>query len=268
MLYVLVVIHNITCGESIACRSLRSQKDSDFRVLIYDNSDSDINIRADCAENGWTYLGGSGNRGLPAAFNCALDLLRSQKAEGHICLLDDDTRLEPDFIAEVKAAAENKAADVLLPVLSQNSRIISPWREKGRRYFASYEECIAEPEENLLAFNSGMTVSLDVFSDFRYDERLFLDCVDISFLSEIKKRGRSIAVIHAFGEQSFSGAEKPPRNEAMSRFGIYTKDMLTFYGRRSALGRLRLLKRALHLALIYGTVQPFMIIKKEGENRT
>ncbi|MBQ6372130.1 MAG: hypothetical protein IJJ22_03280 [Oscillospiraceae bacterium] len=268
MLYVLAVLHNRTCAESTSCQSLMAQTDRDFRVMIYDNSDPDLGIEAECAASGWTYLGGCGNRGLSPAYNCALDRLMDENAEGHICLLDDDTRLGQSFISEVKASIKNNSADILLPVLSQNGKIISPWREKGRRYFASYEECLAEPAENLLAFNSGMIIPLDYFRDYRYDERLFLDCVDISFLTEMKKRGRSVTVIPVFGEQSFSGAEKPPRSEAMNRFMIYTKDMLTWYGKRNAQGKLKLFKRALHLALIYRTLKPFITVQREMEKRT
>ena len=268
MLYVLEVLHNRTCAESTACQSLKAQTDGDFCVMIYDNSDSDLGIKAECAASGWTYLGGKGNLGLPAAYNCALDRLTKEKAEGHVCLLDDDTRLSPGFISEVKASIKNNSADILLPVLSQNGKIISPWRKKGRRYFTSYEECFAEPPKNILAFNSGMIIPLDVFRDYRYDERLFLDCVDISFLTEMKKRRRSAAVIQVFGEQSFSGAGKPPRSEAMNRFTIYTKDMYTYYGRRNAQGKLKLFKRALHLALIYRTLKPFITVQREMEKRT
>lgn len=266
MLYVLVVIHNRTCAESIACRSLKAQTDQDFHVLIYDNSDTDFGIKAECRENGWVYLGGTGNLGLPVAYNCALDHLMKEKAEGYICLLDDDTQLGPDFIAETKAAFDKKTSGILLPVLSQNGKILSPWREKGRRHFNSFEESSTEPVNNILAFNSGMVISLDVFRDYRYDERLFLDCVDISFLTEMKKRGKTISVIPAFGKQNFSGEEKPSKDTAFKRFKIYTKDMHAYYGEESFAWRFQLFKRALHLSMIYRSIQPFAILRKEREN--
>lgn len=265
MLYVLVVVHNKTCHGSAACMSLLSQVDHDFQVLIYDNSDSDSGIRKQCEENGWTYLGGNGNYGLTVAYNSALDHLEAKKAEGFICILDDDTALESSFINDLKSAAEKSSADVLLPVLSHNGRILSPWREKGRTHFRSFEECTAEEGKNILAFNSGMTIRLDVFSDYRYDEKLFLDCVDVAFLTEMKKRGRKITVVPVTCEQSFSGMEKPPEDAAMKRFAIYSADMRTYYGKSSFKCSYTLLKRAVHLALIYRSARPFAIFSAKNK---
>ena len=156
MLYVLVVMHNITCGESAAIRSLQALDDRDACVLIYDNSDSDYGIRTGCEANGWIYLGGQGNSGLSAAYNAALDHLEAEKAEGFLCILDDDTAFDCRFTSDMNAAAKEYRADILLPVMKQNGRILSPWRAKGRKYFRTFEECAAEPESNILAFNSGM----------------------------------------------------------------------------------------------------------------
>lgn len=265
MLYVLVVVHNKTCHESAACKSLLSQKDHGFRLLVYDNSDSDYGIRNQCEENGWGYLGGYGNCGLPAAYNCALDQLYLEKAEGYLCILDDDTALESGFISNLKSAAKENSADILLPVLSLNGKMLSPWREKGRTHFRSFEECEAEPVKNILAFNSGMTIRLDVFGDYRYDERLFLDCVDVAFLTEMKKRGRKIAVVPVYCEQGFSGMEKSPEDAAMKRFAIYSADMRTYYGKDSLSCTYTLLKRAVHLALIYRSARPFAIFSAKNK---
>ena len=267
MLYVLVVVHNKTLDESLACRSLIEQDNKEFQALIYDNSDEDYGLKEQCAEYCWIYLGGNGNQGLPEAYNRALDYSKEINAEGHICLLDDDTELGFDFISEAKAAVTGNNTDILLPILSNNGKILSPWREKGRIHFRSYEECASESRDNLLAFNSGMVISLEVFKDYRYDEKLFLDCVDISFLTEMKKRRKRIAVIPVRCEQRFSGAEKLTREAAMKRFGIYTKDMRTYYGKKSLTGRFQLIKRAVHLSVIYRSGEPFMILRKERENR-
>ncbi len=264
MLYVLIVIHNRTCGESIACQSLKEQDDGTCRILIYDNSDSDLGIKAECVENGWTYLGGKGNKGLPIAYNTALDYLKGEKAEGYICLLDDDTRLNTGFISDIKSAALTCDADILLPLVTQNGRILSPWKETGRRYFKSFNESSSFPQNRILAFNSGMTISLDVFTGYRYDETLFLDCVDISFLTEMKKRGKKIVVVPAYCEQCFSGLERPPKDKAMHRFTIYSGDMRSYYGKYDIICSYMLLKRAAHLAMIYATARPFAVLFRKS----
>ncbi len=267
MLYILVVIYNTPCEESITCQSLMAQSTDDFCVVVYDNSDTDHGIRKECEANGWTYLGGNGNRGLSVAYNSVLNRLKSEKAEGFICILDDDTRLKNTFCSHIISEAGKTNADILLPVMMNNGRILSPWREKGKKYFHSYNECVTEPWENILAFNSGMTISLDALSNYSYDESLFLDCVDISFLDEMKKRGRRIAVVPIYCEHGFSGVEKQRCDAAMNRFNIYIKDMHNYCGEKDIKCNLIILKRAVHLAFLYGTLKPFKIMMKGKQGR-
>ena len=112
-----------------------------------------------------------------------------------------------------------------------------------------------------------MTISLDALSNYSYDETLFLDCVDISFLDEMKKRGRRISVVPVYCEHGFSGVEKPPQAAAMNRFSIYMKDMHNYYGEKDIKCSLIILKRAVHLAFLYWTLKPFKIMMKGKQGR-
>lgn len=263
MLNVLVVIHNRTAKESPACLSLLLQKDPDARILLYDNSEGDYGLRESCKRYGWTYLGGQGNLGLPRAYNAALDLLRQEGDQGHLCLLDDDTDLPDDFITSVTSETAKDPDKLLFPILRQGEKILSPWtEEKTPRFFGTEEECLQAEGSGLLAFNSGMLIPLKAVRDYRYDERLFLDCVDYSFLRDMKRRGVTGKAIPVICRQHFSGAERPPAAAAMARFSIYTRDMRIFWEEDPARGEKILLKRALHLAVSYCSLRPLGILFK------
>ena len=266
MLNVLVVIHERTVGESPACAGLLEQDREDVRILIYDNSESDFGIREACAERGWTCLGGEGNRGLSAAYNAALEHVSAEDPSGHLCLLDDDTTLPKTFLADMKKEAAAWPDTILLPILRQDEKILSPWIEKRTvRFFSSPEECMAADPKDLYAFNSGMVLPPEVIASYRYDGRLFLDCVDYSFLDAMKRANRPLRVVPVVCGQHFSGKEKPSAEKAMTRFAIYVRDMRIYYENEEKTGEARLLKRALHLALLYRTAQPFILLKKKPD---
>ena len=266
MLNVLVVIHDRSVGESPACVSLLGQERENVRILIYDNSDSDFGIRESCEENGWTYLGGEGNRGLPAAYNAALDHVAAEDPSGHLCLLDDDTSLPRTFLEDMEKETAAWPDTILLPILLQDEKILSPWTEKRTvSFFSSVEECMAADPKDLYAFNSGMILPPGVVTAYRYDERLFLDCVDYSFLDTMKRRSMPVRVVPVECEQLFSGAEKPIAEKAMARFAIYVRDMRIYYENDKTAGEARLLKRALHLALLYRTARPFALLVKKPD---
>lgn len=248
----LTVVYNTCCAESETCRSLLAQSRPPRRVLIFDNSTQDMGNRDFCRSQGWEYLGEGENLGLSKAYNRAIEHCRDMD---WLCLLDDDTGLPADFF---QTAEESMTAlpdtDIWVPILTQNGRILSPWRDgvrRSRRFFGSMEECLSAPAGDLLAFNSGMLARMKIYADYLYDERIFLDGVDYRFLSDMRARGKLLGVIPAVCSQNFSGGERQEKSAALARFRIYSKDFRTVYeGQRlkymSLVGR-----RALHLTLIY-----------------
>ncbi len=253
MIHAIVVTYNVRCSESKTCQSLATQTSQDFDVIIYDNSVQDYGNRNFCDEQGWQFLGGTGNKGLSAAYNAAIKNLQDREASGWICLLDDDTTLPEDFIQRMSNYIENNpSSDILLPILLQNGKIISPCRiRRKNRYFRSPEECLAADPGELQAFNSCMTIKLSTFDDYRYDERIFLDGVDHAFLRDMKKKGKIMTVIPIECQQRFSGGEKAPENSAAARFRIYVKDTRILYEDNILQYWFVVGKRGLHLTLMY-----------------
>ena len=266
MLSVLVVIHNRAVGESPACESLLRQDSRPVRILVYDNSESDFGIREDCASHGWIYLGGEGNRGLSAAYNAALDYMKAEGICEALCLLDDDTTLPRTFLSHMEKEAEAWPDAILLPILRQDGKILSPWIEKRTvHFFSSPEACLTADPKDLYAFNSGMLLPPGAVASCRYDKRLFLDCVDYSFLDEAKRRNIPLRVVPVICEQQFSGAQRQNADQALARFRIYVRDMRIYHEKDKTAGEIRLLKRALHLAFLYRTAQPFALLANKPD---
>ena len=273
-LSIIVVLYNKKLESSEACSSLNSQTDRDFSVTVYDNStDNDIASTngETCVQYEWRYLGGKGNVGLSAAYNAVIRLLLEKECPDFIMLLDDDTSFDSGMIASVKnCIACNPKADVLLPIVKEQGSILSPWREtaaRRTRFFKTEEECLNCEISGILAFNSGMTVSSAVFRNTCYDERLFLDGIDIAFLSEVKSLGKQLQIMPVVLEQRFSGREKHSLGEELTRFSIYSSDMLTMFGKNSLTRFFLVNKRALHLSLQHRSLRFFERKRNEREER-
>ena len=256
MIHAIVVTYNIHCSESRTCQSLVNQTSRDFDVIVYDNSVRNYNNRSFCDDHGWLFLGGTGNKGLSVAYNTAINHLRQAGETGWICLLDDDTALPENFIQNMSEYVNaNYSSDILLPILWQNRKIISPCRiQRKNRYFSSVGECLVSEPSELQAFNSCMTIKLSVFDDYRYDERIFLDGIDHAFLRDMKNKGKLIKVVPIECEQRFSGGERASKRSAISRFRIYAKDSRILYEDTMCRYWFIVGKRALHLTLMYKSI--------------
>lgn len=257
MIHCIVVVYNRQCADSKTCKCLMKEKSDIFDVLIFDNSENDYGNREFCQQQGWIYLGGSGNQGLSKAYNQSVSYFIEENQTGYICLFDDDTALEKNYFQKLQAEiALHKGADILLPVLRQKEKIISPCRLSSKgRYFESVEECTACPGDQLQAFNSGMIIKSEVFRNYRYDERIFLDGIDHAFLRDMRKDGKSIAVIPLQCEQEFSGGQRGTVEGMYKRFCIYAKDTKILYENSPATYWILVGKRALHLCLMYKKIR-------------
>ncbi len=257
MLFPLVVVYNKSCKDSETCQTLLKQDYPDVQVLVFDNSVKDFGNRRYCQAQGWQYLGGEGNQGLSRAYNRAVEWLLAQGEEGYICLLDDDTALPDSFFSDMDASMQKHPGRALyVPILRQQGQIISPTRHGASRsklFFRSEEECLREPEENLGAFNSCMTISLDIFRDYRYDERIFLDCVDHAFLRDMRKKGINPTVLPVVCCHGFSGKQRGSLKGDLARYRILVKDAKIYYGDARLAWLAMTGRRALHLCLQHKT---------------
>lgn len=102
-----------------------------------------------------------------------------------------------------------------------------------------------------------MCVQSQVFVQIKYNEDLFLDCVDHDFVAEVKKKygANSFYVIEELEiQQSFSGSTVNSLKSDLTRFKIYKKDLRVYskkwFGSSKAVDKILFL-RALKLCLCH-----------------
>ena len=253
-IFAAVVIYNRCCADSETCRSLEGLC---VPVLVYDNSTRDMGNRDYCREKGWTYLGGRGNDGISKAYNGCIDHLKKLGKQGLLCLLDDDTTLTSAYFAALERRPQGK---IFVPLIYSAGRLLSPCRlSKGHRstLFADGKQAMEYTGSDISAINSGMALELSLFDDYRYDEHIFLDGVDHTFLRDMAARGHRPQVIDCSFTHEFSGDSKPPKAAALNRFRIFARDY-RYILREDTPGYLALVgRRMLHLTLQYMSMDFF-----------
>ncbi len=257
-IWAVVVVYNIRCQESQTCQALKKLNNDGIRVIIYDNSTKDMGNCDYCRDSGWVYLGGNGNMGISKAYNACIDYLKSEKQQGLLCLFDDDTELDGEYFEKLIAAYSKCGEKIFVPLIFAAGSLISPCiLKKGHRVvaFKDEEQALAYSGNELSAINSCMAIDLSVFDDYRYDENIFLDGVDHYFTTQMREKGIKITVFDYRCNHAFSGTERPPKESAKIRFGIYAKDY-KYILKNDKLSYLRLVgKRALSLCVKYKTLE-------------
>lgn len=234
-IYVFIVVHNIECGDSITCNSIPCNENTKIHVI--DNSTVPNRNAQYCAGRGWAYIPLAGNPGLSKAYNRALDEVRGK--QGYVVWFDDDTTVCPNYFESLLANAQaNPETGVFLPIVSDGDSLLSPSRMK--RFLSHPVRSITEiPDREITGINSGMAINLDAVRSYRYDEGLFLDCVDHQFIHDMKHDGRSIRVMADTElSQRFSGTQKDiPWPAVAARFRTFRRDYMHFC-RRYPFGRM------------------------------
>ena len=225
-------------------------------VILADNS-TDIQIREENREMagkyGAVYLDMQGNRGLPAAYNRAVDVVlqerkeqdrgkgrtvseKNRSEEEWIVIADQDTCFPDSYLKMLEEAAGQTAYDVFAPVVKAGEKQLSPCCRKGSR-FVPYGSERPEKKELQDAFfiNTGLAFRKTLFEDpkNRYDEQLFLDFVDFDLVNRLRSRtevrfGMLPGIVL---QQEFSGTEVRSVEQDLERFRHFVHDGRLFYER-------------------------------------
>ncbi len=226
-IFIVIVLYNVFCGASPSFLAVRKQG---FFPILVDNSTEDLGNREFCEQENCTYIDLCGNKGLSKAYNAALDYFSGK--QGVVIWLDDDTQLIDTYFRSLKEAMESENdAQVYLPIVTslQNGKnILSPCLFGNfRMRRVNYVEQLSK--KRISAINSGMAVRLGLYEKYRYDEELFLDCIDHDFMYMCFEKGIKIFImknIQIF--QDFSGDGGQIRKEILKRYRIFSKDFRTY----------------------------------------
>ncbi len=196
-LYIVCVIYNkkITDIRSLNNFFRLKENHSYIKIMIMDNSSEKY---SSCNQKIWDreykdeiiYLNNNGNVGLSKAYNKALDYIPEKKYT--VMLSDDDTLFSDEYLENVIRALIKGKTDIICGVVWTNNIILSPAKKLAviRRY--SQKRYIKKPGiyNNIYPINSGLVVKSNVFDIVgKYDERIFLDAVDLLFSDKLINYG-------------------------------------------------------------------------------
>ena len=134
--YGILVIYNKKISESRSYRSLLSQ---DLTLIVVDNSTErqfvDFN-QSTVKQNHQIYITMEGNKGLPKAYNKAIDWIFSHKEDpnNYVVLLDDDTNIPSDFVKKMNEEIKKSLKQIYLPVVKDSLGILSPSKMSKHGY--------------------------------------------------------------------------------------------------------------------------------------
>lgn len=224
-----------------------------------------------CLQSNFLYVNMNGNKGLSKAYNKAIDGILKDK-DSWIIICDQDTEITSGFLLYYKnAITENPTKKIFCPIIKDSVGIMSPSKISGEKFihskFVDFNSCI----EDYSFINSCMCINSTIFDFNKYDENLFLDCVDHDFVKTVRGRWAEnlfyvISELEIF--QNFSGVTKNSLEADVNRFKIYLKDAQYFYKKwykNAWSANLYMLLRALKLSIHHKNflfLKLFLNIKK------
>lgn len=203
-----------------------AQKSPLVRAVFYCDNSTEPVIRAqnqNASPEKVVYIDVGGNHGISRAYNVAIKRVRAP----YVVLFDDDTAVSEGFFEGAATWALGSESGVFVPVVTVDGHAFSPCR----RILGTFRPVgnLSRIPIDFSAINSGMVISVDVFADYRYDERLFLEFVDHKFVSDTRSRGIGVTVMsNVVLEQSFS-AVHDDCDAAYSRHEIFRRDSAVYY---------------------------------------
>jgi GT2 family glycosyltransferase len=179
---------------------------SHFSLVVYDNSPESHLLPDNLPLH---YVHDPTNGGLAAAYNYALSRAE-QRGYEWMLLLDQDTTLTRDFLAELIACIEalhptdNVAA--IVPKLMVQGKILSPaehFIDFIRHQFRNYVQTLGEDENGvqprrISAYNSGSTISVPALRSIGgFPQEFWLDYLDHAVFHALCASGRRVYVLRA-----------------------------------------------------------------------
>ena len=223
MIYAAIVVYNKKCSDSVTIQCLQKwMTPGTIKIVVFDNSTSDYHNAQFCAEHEYKYLTYHENKGLSFAYNRIIEHLQAD-SDDYVLILDDDTELTEEFMREI-VCCEKK--DINLPIVRsiQDGHIFSP-SIKINQVRSIVIHSVDELEgKQITAINSGMVIKASVFERVRYNERLFLDCVDHDFMDQVNELGYDIKILQSLIFQNLSRQNIRNSKSTQARFKIYGKD--------------------------------------------
>lgn len=115
----------------------------------------------------------------------------------YMIILDQDSKLPPEFLIEMRSAAEiNPEVKLFLPKVHNGEKLVSPGKLflfKGHHLKHITHGKISS--KNMLAISSGMMISSQYLSKNSFDERLALYGIDTRFMIDFARKEDHLSVV-------------------------------------------------------------------------
>ena len=185
-------------------------------LMLWDNTPGDVALPAGFAG---VYHHDRSNPGLAAAYKTALQHAINTGAEW-LMLLDQDTAVTEEYLAEVLTATKASQAAALVPRLTCNGRTISPFLPVTvgpPRELA--DDVVGKHVQPLQAFNSGAVLSVAALQAAGgFDTDFPIDYLDHATFTRLQRSGGQIEVLHTRLEHALaSQAPGPLGKDALRR---------------------------------------------------
>lgn len=242
--YAAVVIYNQCCSDSITCKNLKKicQNETNLKIIIADNSTRKEIKEANklqCEKYQWEYEDMEGNRGLSVAYNHIIKNLPRLSEADCVIWFDDDTNITREYFQSLKKCIENNPnAEIFVPVIQGiDGKIYSP-NERGflKNHFIKNKNDKVE-KKRFNAINSCMAVKTNLYKEYQYDEKLFMDMVDQKFCRDMSIADKKFAIIDVEVTQNFfQRSDNLTVEKVWTRYNIRIKDFMN-YANEDALHR-------------------------------
>lgn len=207
-LVAVVVLYRTAAADSATLRSLHAAMEAspeaagELEVVIWDNTPG---VRERPTGFSGTYWHTPSNPGLAAAYNHALEHARERGAQW-VITLDQDTHITVDYLQELLHATRHTSAAAVLPRLTWQGRMLSPFRPRTQGPALPLEDTLTgNTSEYLQAFNSGAALSVAFLSGTGgFDADFPLDYLDHATFARMHREGGGIHILHAHLEHELS----------------------------------------------------------------
>ena len=202
MIYIIVVIYNMTLSDSAFFRHLGKSFHLDlasgrFLIVVYDNSTESQEVPPDLSAT-VQYVHDSNNGGVAGAYNYALSL--SLADEDWLILVDQDSWIPASFFRAVSDLIKQLGADdsiaAIAPHVLCGKRTVSPCTvHLGGKLSAVSSDFTGNSKMELTAINSGLAVRASFLRQIGgFNKDFWLDYLDHWLCHTIHCTGKKIFV--------------------------------------------------------------------------
>lgn len=226
------ILYNKNILDSITINSIKRIKPEQFTFVIIDNgSEEYISKNKLVAQKlKYKYYPMNNNLGLSVAYNRALDVLKNIDDDDIIIWLDDDTEVPDCYFDTLYLSSIESDYDAFIPVVYGRNGVIYSPNEKGLfkgHYMKNPNDKINFSKIN--AINSCLAVRKRFYNNYRYDENLFMDCVDTKLFDDMRKRQVKFCILPVtITQEFFQRSEDLQFDKLWSRFYIRIKDLVYY----------------------------------------